>query len=164
MVLSNAERQARYRQRRQQLAARGVMSLAQAEILTDVRVRLREWKRSIAAFGEGRMRLTTNNVDTTSEHVSMLKGMIARNEALLTQYDPDGLTADGNVEIGEVTPQESSGVLPGRWIAYSLDDRGRAVNLRLYDAESHARTDAMAAGRYAGVVADDMWSISSSVQ
>ena len=159
MVLSNAERQARYRERIKQLAARGVMTPIQAEMLADTRKRLREWRRSLAAFAEGRMWLKTNNVDRTAEHIAMLRGMITTNERLLAQYDPDGVTADGNIEIGDVSPQESAGILPGRWVSYALDDRDNAVNLRLYDVESAARTDALQRGRSVGVVADDMWSI-----
>jgi hypothetical protein len=161
MVLSNAERQARYRERLKQLAARGLMSAVQSELLSVTRKHLREWRRSVAAFAEGRMRTMTNNVDTTSQHVSMLKEMIARNEALLAQYDPEGVTADGNIEIGDVPPSESSGVLSGRWVSYSLDKHGCAIDLRLYDAEAPARADAAVPGRHVGVVADDMWSISA---
>jgi hypothetical protein len=161
MALSNAERQARYREKRKQLAARGVMSEAHRESLLDLRRHLREWRRSLAAFAEGRMRMTTNNVDTTAEHVVRVRRMIAHNEAVLLRFDPHGLTADGNIEIGEVSAHESAGVFPGRWVAYSLDEQGRAVKLRVYTAEGAARADArLGAGRYAGRVHDDMWAIS----
>jgi len=107
------------------------------------------------------MRMTTNNVDTTAEHVVRVRRMIAYNEAVLARFDPDGLTADGNIEIGEVSAHESSGVFPGRWVAYSLDDRVGRWKLRVYTAEGAARADArMGAGRYAGVVHADMWAIS----
>jgi hypothetical protein len=160
MALSNAERQARYREKRKQLSARGVMSEAQRQTLLDLRRHLREWRRSRAAFAEGRMRMTTNNADTTAEHVVRVRRMIAYNEAVLARFDPDGLTADGNIEIGEVSAHESSGVVPGRWVAYSLDEQGRAVKLRLYTAEGAAKADAkMGAGRYAGRIHDDMWAI-----
>jgi hypothetical protein len=159
MTLSNAERQARYRERLKQLAARGVMTPIQAQLLADTRKRLRECRRSLAAFAEGRMWLRVNSVDRTAEHAGMLRGMIATNEALIAEYDPDGLTADGNIEIGDVSPQESVGVLPGRWVSYALDDHGNAVNLRVYDVESLARSDALQSNRDVGIVADDLWSI-----
>eukprot|EP01033_Poteriospumella_lacustris_P021574 gene21574-16042_t len=89
------------------------MTPIQADMLADTRKRLREWRRSLAAFAEGRMWLKTNNVDRTAEHIAMLRGMITTNEGLLAQYDPDGVTADGNIEIGDVSPQESAGILPG---------------------------------------------------
>lgn len=135
------------------------MTPIQAEMLADTRKRLREWRRSLAAFAEGRMWLKTNNVDRTAEHIAMLTGMITTNEGLLAQFDPDGVTADGNIEIGDVSPQESAEILAGRWVSYALDDRDNAVNLRLYDVESAARTEALQRGRNVGVVADDMWSI-----
>jgi len=161
MPLSNAERQARYREKRRQLAAKGMITDVQQQTLLDLRRHLREWRRSLAAFAQGRMRMTTNNVDTTAEQVVRVRRMIAYNEAVLTRFDPDGLTADGNIEIGEVSAHESSGVFPGRWVAYSLDDQGRAVKLRVYTAEGAARADArMGAGRYAGLVHADMWAIS----
>jgi hypothetical protein len=160
MVLSNAERQARYRERLKQLAAKGVMSPLQAQMLTDVRRHLREWRRSIAAFAEGRMKLWTNHVDTTAEHVAMLEKMIATNEQLLVQYDPDDLTADGSVELGEVTSREFNSVLPGRWVSYLLDDQGRAVDLHLFDDAKAARGHAWRSGRNVGVIGEDMWSIS----
>jgi hypothetical protein len=161
MALSNAERQARYREKRKQLVAKSQMSEAQRQALTDLRRHLREWRRSLAAFAEGRMRMTTNNVDTTAEHVVRVRRMIAHNEAVLSRFDPDGLTADGAIDIGEVSAHESSGVFPGRWVAYSLDDQGRAVKLRVYTDEGAAKADArLGAGRYAGRVHDEMWAIS----
>lgn len=106
------------------------------------------------------MRLWTNHVDTTSDHIAMLKRTIATNEQLLEQYDPDNLTTDGNIEISDVTPRESAGVLPGRWVSYRLDDRGRAFDLQLFDIEHSARNYARHHGRAVGVIGEDMWSIS----
>lgn len=162
MVLTNAERQARYRERLKQLAARGVMSPAQAEMLADIRRRLREWRRSISAFESGQMWLRTNGVDQSASHLDMLKGMIATNERLLDEYDPDNLTTDGNVELGALSAHESAQVLPGAWVSYRLDDDRLARDLRFYGLESHARTDALQAGRAFGVIAQDMWSIEPS--
>jgi hypothetical protein len=137
------------------------MSAAQAELLTDFRRRCREQARSVVAFAVGQMRVHSNNVDVSAEHVATTKGHIRQYQALLQQYDPDGLTADGNIEIGEVSSlHEFREIFAGRWVSYSLDEQGRAVNLHAYDDEASARAEATVPGRYAGVVADDHWSIS----
>lgn len=159
MPLTNAERQARYRERIKQLAARGVMSPIQAQLLSDARRHIREWRRSIAAFDEGHMRLFTNHVDTSADHARQLERLIVQNEALLAQYDPEGLTADGNVELGDIAPERSSNLWPERWVTYALDGIGRAAQLRTFDSEAVARADARRPGRNLGQVAADMWSI-----
>lgn len=159
MPLTNAERQARYRERIKQLAARGVMSPIQAQLLSDARRHIREWRRSIAAFDEGHMRLFTNHVDTSADHARQLERLIVQNEALLAQYDPEGLTADGNVELGDIAPERSSDLWPERWVTYALDGIGRAAQLRTFDSEAAARADARRPGRKLGQVAADMWSI-----
>jgi hypothetical protein len=159
MVLSNAERQARYREKMRQLAARGAMSPAQAEVLFRVRLHLREWKRSIAFFEDREMRLYTNNVDTSDQHVAMLRRLVADNELLLKRYDPDELTADDAIEPGEMPRGQCMNLLPGRYVTYRLDDAGRASELALFETELQARAHAAGNTLGVGVVGDDMWSI-----
>jgi len=159
MPLTNAERQARYRERIKQLAARGVMSPIQAQLLSDARRHIREWRRSIAAFDEGHMRLFTNHVDTSADQARQLERLIAQNEALLAQYDPEDLTADGHVELGDIAPERSSNLWPDRWVTYALDRIGRAEQLQTFDSEAMARADGRRPGRNLGQVAADMWSI-----
>lgn len=161
MPLTNAERQARYRERIKRLAARGVMSPIQAQLLSDARRHIREWRRSIAAFDGGYMRLFSNNVDISADHARQLERLIVQNEALLAQYDPEGLTADGNVELGDIAPERLSNLWPERWVTYALDRMGCAAQLRTFDSESAARADARQPGRNLGQVAADMWSIVS---
>lgn len=159
MVLSNAERQARYRERLKQLAARGVLSSAQAQLLTDARRQVREWRRSISSFAGGRIWIKVGNVDQSSEHITRLNALIANNDKLVAEFDPDDVTADGNVEIGEVSVQEFAEIYAGRWLSYSLDERERAVNIRGFEGEGMARVDARQPGRSYGIVGADNWSI-----
>src|SRR5690242_7188191 len=104
MAMSNAQRQARYRERREMLAKRAALSPRHAEHLAKLRVQLRAWRRSLAGFAAGAHHMYTNGIDTSADHIVMLRDMIARNDALLAHYDPDGITADGHVEIGDVSP------------------------------------------------------------
>ena len=162
MVLSNSERQARYRERLKQLATRGVLSPVQAQILTDARRQVREWRRSIVSFGGGQMWIRVGNVDRSAEHVASLTSLIANNERLLAEFDPDNETADGNLEIGEVSREEWAGLYAGRHVSYSLDERGRAVDIRCFDGDGAARIDARQLGRAHGVVGADNWSVAPS--
>jgi hypothetical protein len=95
MVLSNAERQARYRARLKELAARGTLSPVQADMLADTRKRLREWRRLISSYTGGRGWFGVNGVDRTANHIAMLQDLVRTNEALIAQFDPDGHTDDG---------------------------------------------------------------------
>lgn len=135
------------------------MSEAQAEVLSGARRRIRGWKRAISAFDEGRMHLTANGVDVTSEQAQMYRSLVAQSEQLLEQFDPDGLTKDGNVEIGQVAPQVSARLFPGWFAVYRLDENGDAVDLETYELQSHASARAETRGERLGVVANDMWSI-----
>lgn len=108
------------------------------------------------------MRLTTNGQGTSASHVAMLEQIIAQNRALLARFDPDGVTEDGNIEMGELTAHEYAQILAGRWATVTLDEHGQAVSLQLYDARSAAQADAQAHGRAFGHIADDAWSIEAS--
>jgi C4-type Zn-finger protein len=93
MVLTNAERQQRHRERLNVLAARAKISEAMADLLLRHRHHIREWRASIVRFRSGQMHLYENDVDISGAHVARLQSYIATSEGILTQYDPDGVTA-----------------------------------------------------------------------
>jgi len=160
MVLSNAERQARYKARLKELAARGELSPAQIETLREARLRRRMWKRSLVRLRSGDMRMFTNNVDTTAQQTESVLHWIADIDRLLERFDPLNLTIDGNVELGDVSTREAMQMFAGWFATYDTDKDGLAVNLRFFQEESLAATDAQAHHRNYGMVAEDMWSIS----
>jgi len=94
----------------------------------------------------------------------MLKRMIDENLALVDHYDPDGLIADEDIEFGDVPPDLASSVWKGRPVSYAVDPEGRAHQLRLFESDSAAATEAaMTAGRLAGRVGDESWSIKPAI-
>ncbi len=162
MALSNAERQARYRQRLKSLAAQAEMTELKADLLVGARGNLRQWRHYIAMFAGKRLSIRCNGSDITPEHVAMLRRGISSHEALLEQYDPEGRTKDGNVEIGDVPPDIEAAIWAARPVSYVLGSSGLAADLRLFASPSAAVTDAEAhPDRSVGWVGDDGWSIAS---
>lgn len=159
MVLSNTERQARYRNRLKQLATRGALSPVQLEILTEARYKLREQRRLRLSYEFGLGQFMFNGVDRTSDQIAMVESQIDQYERLLSRFDPDNQTADENLEIGAASQCEWAEVRAGRWVSFVLDSHGRATDLRAYDVESMARTDARQRDGRHGKVAADGWSI-----
>jgi hypothetical protein len=49
----------------------------------------------------------------------MLERIISQNEALLARFDPDKVTADGNVELGDLTVHEHVQIWAGRWATFA---------------------------------------------
>jgi hypothetical protein len=97
--------------------------------------------------------------DCKSEMLAMLRAQIDSAERLITHFDPNGQTADGSVEVGEVPHREWGQMLAGRWVSYEFDERGRAMSLRFYEAEPMARADSRQRGGQHGKVAEDNSSI-----
>ena len=61
--------------------------------LQHTRRMIAQWRDSIESVSSGEIRVRTNNIDTSDAWVADLEGLIARNQALVDHYDPDGLTA-----------------------------------------------------------------------
>jgi len=152
MPLTNAERQALFRDRRRTMMT---------DLMVQTRKDIREWSRLVALYESGQSKFYTNHVDTTPEQIASLQRMIRENKALLEQYDPTGGTHDGEIELGDVAPAAPQALWRGRPVTYALDDEGRATAIWAFDAESAARTDARARGLHAGVIGDQSWSIRS---
>jgi hypothetical protein len=160
MALTNAERQARHRERLKRLVAQGRMTPVRADLLADTRRRIRENRRSAVLFDRGEMRLLWGNSDHSAAHVSELRRQIAEGERLLAEYDPDDLTKDDNVEIGDIGHLSPRQLGAGQIVIYSLDAGGRAVVLTPFDSEGGAIAFVRGvSGRFAGTVGDDNWSI-----
>jgi hypothetical protein len=161
MVLTNAERQARYRERIKALAAKAEMTETQAQLLYGARCRLRQWKLQLAKCEAGEIHLTRNRIDITVEHAAQLRGQIAEGREFLRQFDPEDRTRDNDIEFGEVSPNLASELWPGRAVTYTLDPEGFATDLRVFPSDSAAAFDASQEGRHAGWLSDDIWSITN---
>jgi hypothetical protein len=160
MALSNQERQARFQARRRELAARSEPNEALLQMMAETRRHIREWKRSVALFDGGIMRLRSNNADVSDDHSAHLRQVIETNRALLDRYDPDGLTDDGNVEVSQVPRHLIQEMWKGRPVTYRLNPDGSAVVLRAFEAVAEARMHAAGDPEaMVATVADDMWSL-----
>lgn len=97
MVLTNAERQRRYRERLKAAAAAAHMSEDKAELLRQLRRRNAENAKLIEMLRSGALRTHEvregGQTDTTHDAIARHEAMIAENERLLALYDPEGLTA-----------------------------------------------------------------------
>jgi hypothetical protein len=153
MALSNREKQARWRER---MRGRGAII---EEMMRRTRKDVREWQRFLAVLATGISRFYTNNVDTTADVIAQTESRIRENTRLLLQYDPEDLTHDGEVEIGDISPTAPQELWRGRAVSYALDDEGRACRVRAYDSISIAKTDAVQPGRFSGVIGDEAWSV-----
>jgi hypothetical protein len=159
MVLTNREKQARHRERLRD------RSTALNRVLVNTRRRLREQHSWIARFDEGLLRMTRDGVDCTAEQVAMVRGWIAESIALLQEQDPDGLTRDGNIEIGDISPARSQELYRDKPVSYAIDAEGRAVRLKLFESDSAAQAEAgMTEGRFAGRIGEEGWSILPSMR
>jgi hypothetical protein len=123
---------------------------------------IREWKRGIAFVESGYMSLRTNGVDTSAEHVIALRGYIATHEKLLAQYDPDGITADDQIDFARTVDARRavSEFYAGRYVVFRLTDEGAADLVWGFGTEIEARR--MLAGRpdhLVGRVGEDSWSV-----
>jgi hypothetical protein len=163
MVLTNAERQARYRERLKAAASRASsMTPMLADLMLRTRLNIRNWKCHVALFGAGQMHLYKNHADCTEEHVATLRRMIEENGALLHQYDPDGLTSDGDVEFGEIPARLAPELWAGRPVTYVLNSDGLAEQIRPFDTGRQAEFDAAGShGRLVGRVGEQRWSINT---
>lgn len=99
MVLSNAERQARYRERLKAAAARAdPMTPERFELLNRLRLRNVAAKARIEMLRSGVLRLHETTLegqrDVTNEALARELTVIAENERILAMYDPDDLTSD----------------------------------------------------------------------
>jgi len=150
MPLSNAERQALFRDRQRTFIR---------ELMVQTRKNIREWSRLIALYESGQSRFYTNHVDTTDGQIANLQRMIRENTALLEQYDPSRSSHDGEIELGDVAPAAPQALWKGHPVTFALDDEGRATGICVFDTESAARANARSRGRYAGVIGDQAWSI-----
>lgn len=93
MVLSNKERQARYRAR---LKAAADSSTALSEALVELLVRHRETilelRRQIALLEDGSIRFLRGNVDATEEALERARRQLADLESLVQRHDAEGVT------------------------------------------------------------------------
>jgi hypothetical protein len=164
MGLTNAQRQARHRERLKRIVAEAAtLSPIMADLLLRTRVNIREWKRAAARFESGDMHFYTNREDRSADHVANLRRMIAENGALLAKYDPEGLMSDGNAELGDIPPVMGVEMWPGRPVSFVLNREGLAEELRLFTSASMARTDASTTpGRLSGKIGEDGWSVAAA--
>ena len=97
MVLSNAERQARYRARLKAAASAGRMSEEQAALLSSVRSRIAEAREQIELLRDGSIYIRAvtgaGTRDLGAETIAQHESAIAEYERLLSLYDPDNSTA-----------------------------------------------------------------------
>jgi hypothetical protein len=129
-------------------------------LILRTRCDIREWKRTIALISGGYMHVRTNGVDRSSEQASIFRRMIHENQALVDRYDPEGLVADDDIELGDIPAHQAQSLWKERPVSYAPDTEGRAVQLRLFDSDSAAATDAaMFQGRRSGRIGDEGWSI-----
>lgn len=160
MALSNQERQARYRIRLKELAARSELNEVLINTLMETRRHIREWKRSIALLDAGIMHLHINDADVSADHAVHLRGVIATNQRLLDRHDPEGLTHDGNIELAEAPRHLVHERWEGRPVTYRLDAEGAAVILRTFETPAEAGSHAACSlDSRAGTVGDEMWSV-----
>lgn len=99
MVLSNAQRQALYRQRlKAQAAQSGALSSAMTELLTRHRLHIAELEeqvRQMESFlcgGPGFGTHGERNRDTTAESIASTQAKLTELRTLVAKHDPDGLT------------------------------------------------------------------------
>jgi len=164
MTLTNAERQARYRERLRRLASRvATLNPILADLLIRTRLNIREWKRSLALFEAGLMHIYAGQEDRTAEQVTNLRRMIAENGALLAQYDTEGLTIDGDIELGNIGADIVAQLWAGRPVSYMLDMSESAIDLRLFETDAAAQIDAASPGRRAGRIGEQGWSIAAAL-
>lgn len=130
------------------------------EHVQQARRNVREWKRVRFMYKSGAAHFYTNGVDDTARQISSLSHFIDQNEALISKFDPKGQTRDADVEMGEVAPSVVPSLWHGRHVSHAVDEDGLAIDLRLFDTESEARADALAPGRFAGVIGREHWSVS----
>lgn len=97
MVLTNAERQARYRERLKAAAAAAQMSEEKAELLRGFRRRIVESRRQIELLRSGSMTVSEKGTsgwrDLRDETISREEEKVAEYIRLLQIYDPEALTA-----------------------------------------------------------------------
>lgn len=137
------------------------MNPALEDLLRESRRQIREWKRPLALFDAGVMRLHSNGVDISAQHMQDLHRYIAEHAALIEKYDPEGLTADANVEFGDVG-QLASELYANRPLAVALNSDGLGEVLHVFDTDADARSFAQSRpGYHAGHVSQDGWSITS---
>lgn len=141
------------------------MSPEQQHLMRRVRRHVGEAKRSLALFEAKLLRVYHNGQDVSDQHVAMLKDQIAHNEEVLAQYDPDGLTVDGDVALGQVDGLLAGVLTPGRPITYSVDADGEVTDLRVFGSDEEAARDAASgSGRIAGWISQDGWSIRTAIE
>ncbi len=133
-----------------------------AALLRRSRQHVREWKRGIALVGSGYISFRTNGVDTSADHVAALRGHIATHQALIDQYDPSGITADGRVDFASTVDARRAVAefYEGRYVVLRLTDEVAADLVWAFETEAEARR--MLAGRpdhLVGRVASDGWSV-----
>ena len=97
MVLSNAERQARYRQRLKAAASEAKLSEAKVALLQDFRRRIADSRERLELLQAGRYALFETlpggaRRDLTSDAIAREEAVIAEYEQLLQLYDPQGVT------------------------------------------------------------------------
>ena len=94
MVLSNKERQARYRARLKELAAAAAgLTEERAELLISHRAMIAEMDQQIAMFESGAISFPNGSTLTKDEALDRACKQRAQLQALVEKYDPDGLTA-----------------------------------------------------------------------
>jgi len=96
MVLTNAERQARYRERLKAAAAAAQMSEEKVTLLRDFRRRIVEARRQVEMLRGGAITMSERTAsgwrDITGEAIQRGEQEVAEYERLLELYDPDGAT------------------------------------------------------------------------
>jgi len=133
-----------------------------AAMLRRSRQHMREWKRGIAFVETGYMAFRTDGVEASADHVAALREYIATHQALIAQYDPDGFTADDQIEFAStVDPRRAvAEFYHGRYVVFRLTDDGAADLAWAFETEADARRMLDRRPDYLiGCVASDGWSV-----
>lgn len=99
MVLTNAERQARYKER---LKARAALTPAMVEFVEVLRRRSAQTRERIAMLKDGRLgyRDCETNKDLTHEAIAREETMLSEDERIIALYDPEDGLRSGHDEAG----------------------------------------------------------------
>jgi len=122
MVLSNAQRQARYRSRLKELAAIARISEDKAETLLNLRRHQEDWARQVRRLMVGETRIYSSDVDVSPDEVTRLLKQIADTVSLLAKHDPEGVTAPEGPEAEQLDQRFSrlDGVLESAAVGQRL--------------------------------------------
>lgn len=101
MVLSNKERQARYRARLKELAATAAgLSDATAELLVRHRGMIADLDQQIAMLESGAIRFLRGSEDASEEALERAREQRTRLQEVVEKHDPAGLTALDHPDFG----------------------------------------------------------------